>query len=138
MASLRKLVESAFTTYLSGESVGCPVYDGMAASDKEAPCVVCAVDSMQEEPMRSGNYAIQVSIQIAASAEESSAFDDICESVKNAIFNDELEANLQTAQSGLTVWGVASPDQVQYSQDEDAWVATHQLVIFCAAHTFDS
>jgi len=136
MASLRKLVESAFTTYLAGESVGCPVYEGIAASDKEAPCVVCAVDSMQEEPLKSGNYSVQVSIQIAASAEDSSAFDDICEAVKTAIYNDELETSLQSAQSGLTVWGVAAPDQVQYSQDEDAWVATHQIVIFCAAHTF--
>ncbi len=138
MASLRKLAESAFATYLAGENVGCPVYEGIASSDKEAPCVVCAVDSMQEEPIKSGNYSVNVTIQIAASAEESSAFDEICEAVKTAIFNDELEASLQSAQSGLTVWGVAAPDQVQYTQDEDAWVATHQLVIYCAAHTFDA
>lgn len=136
MASLRKLVESAFANHLSGENVGCPVYEGIAASDKEAPCVVCAVDSMQEEPIKSGNYEVQVTIQIAASAEESSAFDEICEAVKNAIFNDELETSLEAAQTGLSVWGVSAPDQVQYTQDEDAWVATHRISIYCAAHTF--
>lgn len=131
MASLRQKVEAAFKAVL--ENAGAqPVYTGFAATDKEGSCVICKAKSAAEEPLQSGNYNVTVQIFVKGPPDEDGAFDDLATLVRDALWTDGLPAALQTAAAGgLTVYGVASNHELEWTEEGDTWIETQTIIIHC-------
>lgn len=134
MASLKALLETSLASRLTSE-VGGNVYKGHSAQDKEAPCVICVVESLEEEPMQSGNFnaACRIIVKSMAKAGED-ALDAIDRPVRDALWNDELAASLTT--TDLTVFGVAAAARIDFGVEGDALTASHSLTVYCCNFTF--
>jgi hypothetical protein len=134
MASLKCLLELAFQTYLT-QQVGGNIYKGHDNDDKAAPCVICQVESLEEEPFHSGNYNAACRIIVKGmAADGEDAFDALDESVRNALWTDTIHTDLQT--DGLTVFGVAAAHQVTFGVEGDALTASHLIIVHCCNYTF--
>lgn len=134
MASLKATLESALAAHLTSQ-VGGNVYKGHSAHDKEAPCVICQVESLEEEPLASGNFNATCRIIVKSMASDGEdALDAIDTAVRNAIWNDELSASLTTA--NLNVWGTAASTRIDFGIEADALTASHTLVVHCCNYTF--
>ena len=134
MASLKSLLESSLQSYLVG-AVGGNVYKGHDDSDKAAPCVICAVESMEEEPLQSGNYQATCRITVKSAAKEGEdQLNNLDEDVRNALWTDTIHTDLQT--TDLTVFGVAAAHRIDYGIEADMLTASHVLVVYCCNYEF--
>ena len=136
MATLKALLETSLADYLTAASVGTTnIYKGHSNLDKDAPCVICQVASLEEEPLHSGNYNAECHIIVKSmGADGEYLLDSIDEAVRNAIWTDTLAADLQVA--GLTIWGAAASHKTDFGVEDDALTATHIIILHCAPMTF--
>jgi hypothetical protein len=136
MASLRELVESAFVELLASIDEDCTIYGGVSVETKAAPAVVVRLASATEEPVHSGNYVCSIEVHIKSIATDAAAHNALCSAVRGAIWNDELATGLQTAEPGLRVFGASAPHSIDYDTDDDCWVESQTVELYCAGHTF--
>lgn len=122
MATLRSSIESALVSHLTAEAVGATAYPGLSSGDKALPCVICKVRKLSEEPAFSGNFNALIELEVAAKPSDDD-FDDICSAVELAVWNGDLPGDLQGYASGVTVFGFASPLDIEYPEDEDVFRA---------------
>ena len=138
MASLKALIEDSLQAYFTAASVGTSnIYKGHSSTDKDAPCVICQVASLEEDPLQSGNYNAECRIIVKGMGMDGEHWlDSIDEAVRNALWTDSIAADLET--TGLTIWGVAAAHKVDFGVEGDALTATHTLLIHCAAIAFSA
>lgn len=137
MATLRSLVESAFVDYLDAQSLTATVYSGVGAEDKAAPAVIVRLTQATEDPYKSGNYRATVEIMVkSVAADDDGAHEALCLAVKNAIWRDDIEAQLEAANPDLRVFGGSAPHQIAYDTDGDCWVETQTVEVYCCANQF--
>jgi hypothetical protein len=137
MATLRSLVESAFVDYLNDQSLAATVHAGIGATDKAAPAVIVRLTQAVEEPFKSGNYKATVEITCkSVAADDAGEHEALCLAVKEAVWRDDIETQLQTAQPGLRVFGGSAPHQIAYDTDGDCWTETQTVEIYCCAYQF--
>lgn len=136
MASLRTEVESAFVTYLESLNLSATIYSGVSADTKDAPAVIVRLATAQEAPYKSGNYNCSVEVTVKSIASDEAAHEALCLAVGDAIWRDDIESQLQTANPGLRVFGASSQLQIAYDTDGDCWVETRTIEINCCAYQF--
>jgi len=133
MASLRSLVETALTNYLTDQSVGATVYSGLVSTDKDLPCVICQASAAEEDPIYSGNYRVECSVMVKDTAAAGSVFDAVAEAVRDAlrIDNASLAAALEAQSTALTVFAASAPHRQEWSTEEDCWVENNLVELYC-------
>lgn len=137
MASLRKLVESAFVGYLDTLGLSATVYSGVDADTKDAPAVIVKLAQATENPQFSGDYKCTVEVSCKSiAADGDTDHDALCVAVRDALWDSDLPAYLQQEQTGLRVFGLAAPHQLNFDVDGDCWVETQTVELWCAAHEF--
>jgi len=132
---LRRLIETAFTSYLSGQVTGTTnIYEGMDTATKASPCIICQATGAEEEPYQSGNFRVSVEITVKAIAKDGvEQFDSLCDEVRTAIAIDDIHTHLQAAVTGLTVWGTSSEMKMDWDTEEDCWIEKTQIEVYAAA-----
>jgi hypothetical protein len=136
MASLRNLIESAVTAYLDA-TLTVQVYPGMSAATKAAPCVICQAVSGEEESYNSGRWRILLRVTtLGMAADGETAFDDLCDSVRQLLYADGLPALIEAQTSGLTVWGTGIESRMEWGQEDDAFSETIEMQVVCAQTNF--
>ncbi len=136
MLALRKLIESAFKTYLDSQSLGATVYPGFSPEDKFTPCVICYCRDAEEDPIGSGNYRVNVAIEIKDAASAASLFDDICAATKAAIWTTDIAASLMGSPTSFQVWGVAAESKIEWETADDLWIERHTMQLYCCERAF--
>lgn len=137
MASLRSLVESAWSAYLSAGGISANVYTGFDSNDKTSPAVICKAVSAEEDPIGSGNFKVQCEISTRAAFDCGlTAFDSLCDAVNSLVTVNDLHAQLSGSVSGFTCWGTAAEGRKEWDTEEDCWVEKLTAVIYCAATDF--
>jgi len=132
MATLRAQLESALAEHLNGSSIGATAYPGLSSGDKVLPCVIAKVRKLTEEPIASGNFNALLEISVEANPDSDGTFDAICAAVEAAVWNDELDDDLEAAEAGLTVHGLASPLEIEFPTDPDIFKAVFTFEVHAA------
>jgi hypothetical protein len=132
MASLRSQIETALVSHLTSAAVGATVYPGLSAGDKVLPCVIAKVRKLTEEPIASGNFNAALEISVEANPDSNGTFDAICTAVETAIWNDELDDDLNALDADLTVHGLASGLEIEFPTDPDIFQAVFTFEIHAA------
>ena len=129
MASLRKKTESAFKAVIEA-AVDVPVYEGFAATDKAGTCVIVVARRAEEDPPFSGNYRVQVDIQVKGPPDSDATFDDLAAAVRNSIWTDALHTELTAAVDDFFVHHASAPHVLEWSEAGDVWVETSTVEIY--------
>lgn len=137
MATIKALLEKSLADYLAALDVCDNIYTGHSNDDKEAPAIICQCESLEEEPLHSGNYQSALRVMVkspAADGEE--ALDEIDSAVRDALWSADAPSGLQV--DGLTIFGFSAPHKVDFGIEGDALTATHSIEVYCCGMTFEA
>lgn len=135
MATIRYLAEQALVNYLTAASLGVDVVAGCAATDKDAPLVICTAREWSEDEMNLNWYRVKCTVETKMlTAGTVAEFDALCAAVRDALRLTDLGAELAAAQAGIAFveGATGAPDAGEFSTSEDCWVETRNVELYCA------
>lgn len=145
MQSLPQKFEAAAKTLVDAVGVSVPVrregettevqlqvFTGLSGDEKALPSLTIAVMSGQEFPQDSGNFTLNVMVDVKSNADETdlTAHRQLCEDALAPLMSDDTAAQLSAQGEALGVMGISNR-QSQERIEERGWVTQLVFDAYC-------
>lgn len=136
-ASCANLITQAVVTVAirrQGETENVPlqVFTGLDDSEKALPSATVVALNGQEFPQGSGNFTLNVTVEIRSNADETdlTAHRQLCEDAIGPFMWDETPANLSSQSEELAVLGISNRSSRERIEDR-AWLTEFSFDVYC-------
>lgn len=149
MQSLPQKLEAACAALVLSEGISVPVrrqeqttevalqvFTGLEDEEKAVPALTVAVLSGQEFPQSSGNFTLNVAVEVRSNAEETdlTAHRQLCEDALEPLMKDDTETQLNTqaaiAGDAMGVMGISNRS-CRERVEEKSWVTELTFDAYC-------
>lgn len=127
-AAAKALIDAAAVSVpvrRNGETTDVPlvVFTGLSQEEVVVPAVTIAVLTGNEFPQDSGNFTLNVAVEIRSNADETdlAAHRQLCEDALEPVMQDDTAAQLSAEGEDLTVMGISNR-QSRERVEERSWV----------------
>lgn len=145
MQSLPQKLEAACKSLIDAAGVSVPVtrdgetsetavtvFTGLSQEEKALPSVTIAVLSGQEFPQDSGNFSMNVAVEVRSNADETDlvAHRQFCEDALEPVMQDDTADQLSQQNEDLGVMGISNRQSRERVEDR-TWVTDLSFDAYC-------
>ena len=132
MLDLPQKLESAAKELINGAGL-ITVFTGICADEQTTPRAIVAAMSGREMPQGSGNFTVDLTVQVLSKADDSTIEEHraLCVSTIGLLMQDDIASQLSASVPDFHVFGFTNRTCREFIEDR-AWVTEFSAEFYCA------